>query len=146
MTFTRLRRKLVGWIGMALILLNVLAPTLSHALRAGEAQPAAERQHQHRSWVLAVAGDWCVSTGQAISPRQLAAIDALVAIQQTLDELQACGYCADPPLAGAAPLPDAPALCGPAPEPGAAVFAAYAEVRLSRPAFERPASHAPPLV
>jgi hypothetical protein len=33
MHFTSTRRRVIGWIGIALILLNVFAPTLAHAVR-----------------------------------------------------------------------------------------------------------------
>ncbi|MEY4750244.1 MAG: hypothetical protein RIQ60_2458 [Pseudomonadota bacterium] len=136
-----LRRRLVSWFGIVLVLLNVLAPTVSHAVRAHDPQ----RVHDHQAWVLAVAGDRCVTAG-SLSPREYALIEAEVSIQHTLGELQACDFCADPPLALGMPLPPAPTLCGLPVQAAAARHVAYADVLLARPAFERPDNRAPPLL
>ena len=130
---------------MALVLLNVLAPVVSHALRA--AHPAALQQ-AHREMVLAVAGDWCVSSGNGrASADDLRAIAAAVSLDATLQHLNACDFCDDAPLAGGAlPLP---AVTGvdPAPLVASTVrFEAFAAAILRRHDFRLPLSHAPPQV
>ena len=138
-------RSRIGWIGIALILLNVFAPVVSHALRA--ADPAAQRQ-AHREMVLAVAGDWCVSgeSGRA-NADDLRTIAAAVSLDTTLQHLRACDFCDDAPLsAGALSLPVVTGV-DPAPVVAAAVrFEAFAAAVLRRHDFRRPPSHAPPLV
>jgi hypothetical protein len=139
-------RQRIGWIGIALVLLNVLVPTLSHALRA--ADPAASRQ-AHREMVLAVAGDWCVGGGGAgrANVDDLRVIDSAVSLESTLQHLSACDFCDHAPLAGAAmPLPVAAGF-DPAPLVVSAVrFEAFAAAVLRRQAFRLPLSHAPPQV
>jgi hypothetical protein len=134
----------IGWIGIALILLNVLAPVVSHALRA--ADPAAQRQ-AHREMVLAVVGDWCVSAGGSVQADDLRVIDAAVSLESTLQHLSACDFCDHAPLAGAAlPLPVVSGV-DPAPLVATAVrFEAFAAAVLRRHDFRLPLSHAPPQV
>ncbi len=138
-------RSRIGWIGIALVLLNVLVPLLSHALRA--ADPAALRQI-HREMVLAVAGDWCVSGASGgASADDLRTITAVVSLDATLQHLRACDFCDDAPLSGGAlPLPVVAGV-DPAPVVAAAVrFEAFAAAVLRRHDFRLPPSHAPPLV
>lgn len=135
----------IGWIGTLLVLLNVFAPVVSHALRA--ADPAALRQ-VHREMVLAVAGDWCVSGGAGrASADDLRTIEAAVSLDTTLQHLRACDFCDDAPLsAGALPLP---VVAGVDPAPvvaAAARFEAFAAAVLRRHDFRLPPSHAPPRV
>jgi hypothetical protein len=138
-------RQRIGWIGIALVLLNAFAPVVSHALRA--ADPAALRQ-AHREMVLAVAGDWCVSGASGgVSADDLRTIAAVVSLDATLQHLRACDFCDDAPLSsGALPVPVAAGV-DPAPVVAAAVrFEAFAAAVLRRHDFRRPPSHAPPLV
>jgi hypothetical protein len=135
-------QRFVSWTGIALVLLNVLVPTLSHAMRAQD--PAL--RHAHREMVLAVAGDLCVSAGVAIQADDLQVIERAVALTATLEHLKACDFCDEAPIAGAVPVP----LLGgfnPPPQVAQAVrFQAFAARLLHRAAFELPASRAPPQV
>jgi hypothetical protein len=134
--------RIVSWTGIALVLLNVLVPTVSHALRAHD---PAQRQ-AHRETVLAVAGDWCVSVGASIGAADLQLIERAVALQGTLAHLQACDFCDEAPLGAAMPLPVASGVDAPPQAAQAQRFAAFTATLARRPAFERPASRAPPQV
>ena len=142
--FTTSWRQRMGWIGTLLVLLNVLVPMVSHALRA--ADPVAQRQ-AHRVMVLAIAGDWCVSAGGSVKTDDLQVIDAAVSLESTLQHLNACDFCEHAPLACAmCPLPVANGV-DPAPLVAtAARFEAFAAAVLRRHDFRRPPSHAPPQV
>lgn len=135
-------QRFVTWTGIALVLLNVLVPTLSHAMRVHD--PAV--RHAHREMVLAVAGDWCVSAGVTIRADDLQMIERAVALESTLAHLKACDFCDEAPIAGAVPVP----LFGgfnPPPQLTQAVrFVAFAARLLHRAPFELPASRAPPQV
>lgn len=135
-------QRLINWTGIALVLLNVLMPMLSHAMRAHD--PAL--RHAHREMVLAVAGDWCVSAGAAIQADDLQVIERVVALESTLAHLKACDFCDQAPMAGALPLP---VFAGFDPTPrqaDALRFASFSAERLRRPAFEWPVGRAPPLI
>lgn len=134
-------QRFVSWIGVALVLLNVLVPTLSHAMRVHD--PAV--RHAHREMVLAVAGDLCISAG-AVPPGELQVIERVVALETTLAHLKACDFCDEAPIAGALPLPVFAGFSPPPRVADAVRFAAYAAGILRRSAFELPASRAPPRV
>jgi hypothetical protein len=143
--FPRSWRPRIGWIGIALVLLNVFAPVVSHALRA--ADPAAQRQ-AHREMVLAVAGDWCVNGGAgSASADDLRTIEAAVSLDTTLQHLRACDFCGDAPLSAGALLLPVVTGVDPAPRVAAAArFEALAAAALRRHDFRLPPSHAPPRV
>lgn len=142
--------RIVSWTGIVLVLLNVLVPTVSHALRAHD--PA--QRLAHREMVLAVAGDWCFSVGDSVSAgagavvgaADLQQIERAVALQGTLAHLQACDFCDEAPLGAAMPLPVAAGVDAPPQAAQAQRFAAFTATLARRPAFERPASRAPPQV
>ncbi|MEY8878874.1 MAG: DUF2946 family protein [Leptothrix sp. (in: b-proteobacteria)] len=133
--------RLLSWLGICLVLLNVLVPTVSHALRSQDPGVRAA----HRVTVLAMAGDWCVMNGKGqVSAAELKVLDAGVTLQTAVDQLSACDFCADHgPLAAALPLPTVDAPLPPLALSEARVVA-YADTLLRRPAHERPASRAPP--
>ncbi len=89
MHFTSTRRRVIGWIGIALILLNVFAPTLAHAVR-GPGVPG-------------VLPEWC---SMGVEP---AAVDAAAADPATDPAAElassnlACPFCASAPAALALP-------------------------------------------
>ncbi|MEY4752517.1 MAG: hypothetical protein RJA44_192 [Pseudomonadota bacterium] len=139
--FKKAWHRLISWTGVALVLLNVLVPTLSHALRAADPVP----QQSYREMALAIAGDWCLSSDSGVvHADELRAIEQAVVLEATLEHLKACDFCDQAPLALALPLPAAPALLPPLPGLNEARFTAYAAVLLQRPAFELAESRAPP--
>ena len=82
------RQRLVSWIGIWLILLNVLVPTLAHASRgAGGGVPPAM-------------GEWCVapSLGTTEAPGSVA-IDAQAASAERSAGGMLCPFCAGAPVA-----------------------------------------------
>lgn len=133
--------RLVSLTGIVLVLLNVLVPTISHALRAHD--PAVKRAHHEM--VLAIAGDWCVIAGEA-KHSDLQAIENAVALDATLRHLKACDFCADAPLAVALPPQVFQGIAPHAATSTSVRFAAFAAELLRRPPHPVPASRAPPLV
>lgn len=132
-------QKLVSKIGILLILLNVLAPTVSHAFRLQD--PTVSRaQHE---LALAMAGDWCVVTGQ-VGPGEFLALQQAVSLSQTLDHLTACDFCDDAPVSTA--LPKSFSLNWLVQTVESIRFTAYAAEILRRPAYQLPESRAPPHV
>ncbi len=94
MHFTSTRRRVIGWIGIALILLNVFAPTLAHAVR-GPGVPG-------------VLPQWC-SMGIVPAAVDAAPADATVAdpamdpAAELASSNLACPFCASAPAALALP-------------------------------------------
>lgn len=133
--------RLISWTGIALVLLNVLVPTLSHALRA--ADPIAPQAY--REMALAIAGDWCLgSEAGVVHADELHAVEQAVVLEATLEHLKACDFCDQAPLSVAMPLPALPILPALPPGLGEVRFTAYAAGLLRRPAFELAESRAPP--
>lgn len=131
-------QRLVSWIGILLVLLNVLAPTVAHAVR--HQNDALSQRHQQT--VLAMAGDWCATAGQ-VSAAELRTLSQVLSLSDTLAHLKACDFCSDAPLTLALPVPEqhtdfSPLTFGPE------RFAAYAALLLQRPAYQLPGSRAPP--
>lgn len=132
-------QKLLSKIGILLILLNVLAPTVSHALRLQD--PTLGRT-QH-ALALAMAGDWCVVAGE-VGPGDFKTLQHAVSLSQTLDHLKACDFCDDAPVSTV--LPKSFHLGLPTPPVESIRFKAYAAEILRRPAYQLPESRAPPHV
>ncbi|MDP4299575.1 DUF2946 family protein [Leptothrix discophora] len=131
MQLTSTRRRVIGWIGIALILLNVLAPTLAHAVR-GPGVPG-------------VVPAWCamgvVQAGvvQAdvlqVGPDVGADDPASDPSAELVSSSLACPFCASAPAALALPAQPPAAL------PQQAATAAPRTAEAPLPA-EAPASHA----
>lgn len=109
MHFTSTRRRVIGWIGIALILLNVFAPTLAHAVR-GPGAPG-------------VLPQWCSMGGLPLSEvGDLAGDPAGDPAAALASSNLACPFCASAPAALALPT-QAPAplpVLRSAPAPAAA--------------------------
>jgi hypothetical protein len=112
MHFTSTRRRVIGWIGIALILLNVFAPTLAHAVR-GPGVPG-------------VLPQWCTVGLSPLAAETLAGDISTVARPDPAAELasssMACPFCASAPAALALPAqpPAALPVLRSAPAPAAA--------------------------
>lgn len=100
----RARRRGLGWIGIALILLNLCAPTLTHALQLGQ-----------RAALLAPAhdADWCGSLAAAPTGSSPAQTDG-GAPDSAARHAPACGFCAQVSLSWAPPPTAAPRALPPA--------------------------------
>ncbi len=130
-------QKLLNKVGILLILFNVLAPTVSHALRLQD--PSLGQRQQ--TLALAMAGDWCVAAGQ-VGPDEFKTLQHAVSLSQTLDHLKACDFCDDAPVSTALPMSFNLGWCAPPVE--SIRFKAYAAEILRRPAYQLPESRAPP--
>lgn len=121
---SRLRlRSWIGWIGITLVLLNLLAPGVSHALRRVTSD----------SGGATLAGlDLCSVPDPRASDRATGTTGTTSTTNTTVSDLaiglEACGFCADAPMASALPsTPDSAARLG--------------EARQALP--QRPQRHAP---
>ncbi|RZS56773.1 DUF2946 family protein [Sphaerotilus mobilis] len=112
MHLTLHRRRVIGWIGIALILLNVFAPTLAHAVR-GPGVPG-------------VLPQWCSMGVVQVSPDAQASDQASEPASDPAAELAssnlACPFCVSAPAALALPaqLPAALPVLRSTPAPAAA--------------------------
>lgn len=126
----RAHRRGLGWIGIALILLNLCAPALTHAVQLGRL-----------SGVAAHSPDWC----GALAPQPAAAIGSDAgddAPHSAATQAPACGFCTQPAL-GWAPLPT-PLGRGEPPAPVGEVRAIVDVGQPGGPTFPSARPRAPP--
>jgi hypothetical protein len=125
----------IGWIGIALILLNLCAPALTHALQLGRQGAAASGIHSP---------DWCGS----LAPLATAAVGSDSgdsgpgAPGPTDAHAPACGYCAQTTLSWAPPPP--PIQGSEAPAPDGEVLRIASPGQPAAPAYPSARPRAPP--
>ncbi|HMW23383.1 MAG TPA: DUF2946 family protein [Burkholderiaceae bacterium] len=128
----RARRKGLGWIGIALILLNLCAPALTHALQLGRQGTTAAATHSP---------DWCGAL-LPLAAQPVASSSGDDAPDSAARPAPACGFCAQT-AASWAPLPT-PLGRAEAPSPAGAVQASIGGVEPEVPTFPGARPRAPP--